>query len=388
MDEPLPDIQALQNSDAFQSLTQYVEAFDVFNVMGVSNKELVHSTVLANLMRGQASHGLGTRFRDALISHLCQARCMGPGLPDSVLRSTAGATAKISRELAQIDILLDFPQLRLVVAIENKLWAEDQKDQVKRYQQTLRELYPQYQSFALVYLTPTGRDSPTRDPDSPVPVYCVSYAEVATLLAREQQHATVAAAGFIEQFIAHIGKTMSGTTELKDRCWEVFKQHEEACERLASNLQYCRFRRLTEVFDELERRLLGDEMFRRWQGQLQIERTRPNSEQDKHFFDLDLRLAHWPKGVWVKIYKHNWFGVFPLFFDEYLGSAAALRGIFTPARPVPDWTGLYYASAGFELKDDRRIPINGNRISEADINMALTKADHYLGQTDQALTQT
>lgn len=364
-------LDALRKSEGFASLSHYSNAFDLFRVMGVSSKELIHSNILAAFMSDEDSHGLGASFRDAFVVSLDQTACSGMQLPTRVLTSTKGVKAKVARELAHIDVLLDFPSLRLVIAIENKIWAVDQRNQVARYQQALCDLYPNYESRALVYLTPTGRQSPTLDQESRVPVYFQSYGELSALLQSCQLNATPSAAYFIDQFVTHVEKTMSGNTELNRLCWEVFQQNEDAYAHLVKHYEYCKARKMTELFRVLGERLAGDSLFAEFAEDIE---TRFSTKTDKQQYDLDIRLRGWPEGVWVKVYKHTWFGVFPFFSDEQLETLIPLLPSFTqPAHAVPDWTGLYFASNRFLVKDDRCVLAQGDSVTEMHLDEVLTR---------------
>lgn len=376
-------LEALRNSTGFAALTRYTKAFDLFRVMGVSSKELVHSNVLAAFMTADEAHGLGASFRDAFVASLAQLPCKGNPLHWQVLGSTKGANAKVARELAHIDVLLDFPSLRLVIAIENKIWAADQFNQVARYQKALCELFPHYESRALVYLTPTGKESPTQDMKSSVPVYFQSYGDLATLLHSYQSDATPPAAYFIDQFVTHVEKSMSGNSELNSLCWEVFQQSEEAYAHLVKHYEYCKARKMTELFRLLGERLASDTLFAEFAGEME---TRFSTKIDKQQYDLDVRLRGWPEGVWVKVYKHTWFGVFPFFSESDLEALNPRLPSFTqPAYAVPNWSGLYFASSRFLVKDDRCVLAEGDSVREPHLDEALTRVYDCIREIGAAL---
>uniref|UniRef100_UPI0030DC9985 PD-(D/E)XK nuclease family protein n=1 Tax=Pseudomonas sp. RL_35y_Pfl2_P42 TaxID=3088710 RepID=UPI0030DC9985 len=62
----------MRNSAGFAALTRYTKAFDLFRVMGVSSKELVHSNILPAFMNADEAHGLGASVRDAFVTSLTQ----------------------------------------------------------------------------------------------------------------------------------------------------------------------------------------------------------------------------------------------------------------------------------------------------------------------------
>lgn len=125
--DAVAQLDALSASSGFASLGKYAAAFDLFSVMGVSAKELIHSNILAAFFDADGSHGLGSSFRDAYVASLTRLPSSGQALPLPVqlLETVKGTRTKIARELGHIDVLLEFPEKRLVIAIENKIWAVD-----------------------------------------------------------------------------------------------------------------------------------------------------------------------------------------------------------------------------------------------------------------------
>ncbi|MEB2514767.1 PD-(D/E)XK nuclease family protein [Pseudomonas sp. YuFO20] len=389
--EVTPQLNELFACDEFLALTQYTRAFDPFRVMGVSTKELLHSRVIAAFLSANEPHGLGSTFRDEYVASLMNCRQVGAARPinATILVNAVGAHAKVARELAGIDILLDFPDLRLVLAIENKIHAIDQPKQLKRYQESLCELFPYYEHRAIVYLTPTGRDSPTANLDcSRVPIYYQSYAMIAALLRGCRPLASPPAGVFIDQFTSHIERSMTDSSEIKALCWGVFEKSEEAYEHMAKHLFYCRQRKFATRFTALELEIRQGSQFKEWGNEIQT-RIVEASKGDNPYFDLDVRLKSWPDGVWVKLYKHNWLGVFPFFLaqDSEMVSQR-LEQFCTPSRDVPDWIGHKYASLRFQLKTDRAVSENGNRAADSDYNAALTRVRECIVEINDALNAT
>lgn len=378
----------LSAGDEFLALTRYTRVFDPFRVMGVNTKELLHSRVIAAFLNANEAHGLGSTFRDDYVMSLTSCRQVGaaPPLDAAVLLSTVGARAKVARELADIDILLDFPGLRLVIGIENKIYAQDQAKQVARYQESLCELFPHYRHRAMIYLTRTGRDSPTANLDClRVPVYYQSYAMVADLLKRCRPLAALPAGQFIDQFITHIERNMTDNTELKSLCWGVFEQSEEAYEHLAEHLFYCRQRKYKKRFEALEKEVKQGSQFSEWASEIDT-RIIEGAKGDNPLFDLDVRLRSWPQGLWVKLYKHTWLAVFPYFLEKD-SEAVSLRlpQFCAPPRDVPDWGGFKFASLKFEDREDRAVNMVGKRATDSDYNAALSRVRQYIVEINEAL---
>lgn len=383
------ELENFRNSLSFDSLDSYSKAFDLFKIMGVRSKESVHSNILAALMRESAPHGLGASFLNVFVGAIGKTISDCNPVPAEVLSSVAGHNAKIARELECIDLVIDFPKLGLVVGVENKIWAREQPDQIKRYQETLVERYSGYRHKLMVFLTPEGRKPETMDKESTVPVYCMSYSTIAELLTRHKEKASVPAAGFIDQFCDHLEGYVTGNgEELNDLCWDLFSSHEETYKRLVKGYKYCVSRKVEEAFIALQARLESDTMFRNWEGKIEVNTwstPKPDSSDIVHR-DLDVRLEGWPTGVWVKIYKHTWFGVFPYVRGADINRVQpTLPKFLGSPRLVHGWQNHFYASPGFASKEHRRLHAQGNDLGEHELNKALTMVHDCIVVIEEAL---
>ena len=133
--------------------------FNAFDYL--RDDELGLSRVIADLLDPQASHGQGTLFLRTLLGleELKDARHW----PD--LDGTQNSVVvQREREITfgrRIDILVEIAvenRPRYCLAIENKPYAYDQKNQVQDYLVWLEETYPE--RFFLIYMPPTGERPP------------------------------------------------------------------------------------------------------------------------------------------------------------------------------------------------------------------------------------
>ena len=79
---------------------------------------------------------------------------------------------------------------------------------------------------------------------------------VADAFRRCQPQANPLAGQFIDQFIRHIDRTMTDSSEIQNLCWNVFEQNEEAYERMTQHLYYCRRRKYVTRFAALKTSIL------------------------------------------------------------------------------------------------------------------------------------
>jgi hypothetical protein len=382
----LSKLEKLFFSDEFSAVDAYSLKFDLFKMMGVRSKELIHSNILACLLDPTYPHGLNHLFLNSFIKAVPGLKMVGKQqdaepLPLSTLIAATNQDAKVYREQDNIDLVIEFASSRLVLAIENKIWAGEQSRQIERYQETLASRYNGYKA-AMIFLTPDGRAPETINPHSSIPVYCMSYGRLAYLLKPLKEQANDAALHFIEQFINHIEVYMAGNDELKELCWQLFDKHEDAYEQLVKYHDYCIGRRIKDIFGELEQKLRKSPAMSQWSSKLE---TTSSFEDDKKCIikcDLDIRLDDWPEGLWVKVYKHHWFGVYPYVDEESKDNVIPhVPSLDCRTSNIPN---RYYVSHRVNLDKERAILKDGNKLSNTNINAAVNRVLEHIEEIEAA----
>lgn len=144
--------------------------FNVFTVLRGSGEETgLHSAWLAYLLDPGEKHDCGPLFLNLFIKSLQKGvvRHSGIGPLDELteFKDFNCATASVQKELCvkqgRIDILIRSPGSG-IIAIENKIWAYEQFDQISRYGEYLKG-QPEHKTkrVALLYLTLDGKPSAT-----------------------------------------------------------------------------------------------------------------------------------------------------------------------------------------------------------------------------------
>lgn len=385
-------VEALEKTQAFADLAGYTKVFDPFEVMGVRSKELVHSRILASFLNKQEHHGLGAEFLNTFISRLARPDAVvfaGNRLDREILlmATEPNAQSRIYREFEFIDIVIVFPAHQLVIGIENKIRAGEQQDQLARYQKTLSTYFSGYRQ-ALVFLTRSGRAPETANPEHPVPVYCMTYGEIAVMLKQCKASSKLdpAAAIFIDQFIGHIERYMTGSAQTKELCWQLFSNHENAYRKIVDHYLYCIKRKVILAFSSIAERLATDPIFCTDSSELQIRHYEPKDHNKEVVHcDLDFRLKSWPEGVWIKIYKHTWFAVFPFIHEADLANLGSDCPLSISHRDARSWQGYRYVTTRQDLDDGRKVRANGNELTEDDINVALGLVAGYIREINESL---
>jgi PD-(D/E)XK nuclease superfamily len=121
--------------------------FNIFEFIEPDENRL--SDILAMLLNPQGAHGQKELFLKLFLVRL--GRNSEPSLQDAQVVREA-LTHTISSFLRRIDILMTSE--RFVLALENKVDAREQRDQLKNYHEHIQMLQEDY---CLIFLTPDGR---------------------------------------------------------------------------------------------------------------------------------------------------------------------------------------------------------------------------------------
>ena len=129
------------------------DTFNVFSILGLQSYEVrTHSAFIGELLSPTGSHGCNDKLLAAFLKSV-------PALADFVfntknaevtLEASIGTTNKTMTEGGRIDLLIKSGNK--VIVIENKIYADDQKNQMKRYQNFCQ----QYDDYRLLYMNLDG----------------------------------------------------------------------------------------------------------------------------------------------------------------------------------------------------------------------------------------
>lgn len=139
-----------------------LEKYNFFNFLGLGHDECVFSMMIANLLKVNAAHGFGTVFLESFIKKL-SIKTIPANLNFSKSKVTVekdiGPRNDSEKEGGRIDIFIEIPDNNgkdWAFIIENKIYAEDQNLQLRRYKNYADKKYPG-RNF-IIYLTLNGKD--------------------------------------------------------------------------------------------------------------------------------------------------------------------------------------------------------------------------------------
>ncbi len=142
----LAEVQALiRESNEVKELKG--DNFNVFNICDLRTKELFHSKFIAEFLSPKGSHGFGNAFLELFCKQL--------DIPLTAFEK-CNVYTEHSFEEGRIDIVL-LSEKDTAIVIENKIYAGDQPEQLKRYSKWLNT--QNVQNKKLFYLTLDGHES-------------------------------------------------------------------------------------------------------------------------------------------------------------------------------------------------------------------------------------
>ncbi len=141
--------------------------FNMFRVCGVNHYENTHSAILAELLNPNGTHGLKSKLLECFIETLGDYFTIEKFDCDKSRVHTERST-----EEGRIDILIEDNQNKSII-IENKIYANDQPEQLKRYNRYAQTYKNGYQ---ILYLTLLG-DNASEQSGGGISYLSISYKE-------------------------------------------------------------------------------------------------------------------------------------------------------------------------------------------------------------------
>ena len=141
--------------------------FNIFRICGVNHYENTHSSILAEFLTPQGSHSLKNQFLDAFLETIGKS---------FILKDFDTTNATVHTEYVtdngRIDILIKDHNKNAII-IENKIYACDQHEQLKRYDSFAKKHFEHYQIY---YLTLFGSEASEQSAGNVI-YHTISYAE-------------------------------------------------------------------------------------------------------------------------------------------------------------------------------------------------------------------
>jgi len=134
-------------------------------------------------------------------------------------------------------------------------------------------------------------------------------------------------------------------------------------------------------FLAMEQQILHAESFAKWRASFELKTTFTHSEPGDIKCDLDIRLAHWPEGVVIKLYKHKALAILPAVKDP----ATVSENLDIEPMAVKFWKDSYYFSKRTDLDEGRYVLREGNDMELSHAQQCLDRLIEFIVDIEQNL---
>ena len=240
-DGTIPLIEKLIENVDFQGLKLRLSESTLFDVLGISFEERIHSKMLGWLLNPSESHGLGDGllrpFLYAAAKLYADAKRAGSVHSDQNIHAmTPLQAATYSFPDLRIDPEYPLPSARRpdmvlwsarekwLCVIENKILAGEGEQQTTAYYEEMLSSFSvaKFESRLFVYLSPKG--------SAPESTHFVgmSYSVILNLLSELSESASGLGRIGIDQYVKCLRGQVVGPEALRDICWKLYRNHYRA----------------------------------------------------------------------------------------------------------------------------------------------------------------
>lgn len=162
----------MEYQDFFNQISQIVEeykekkretfvsgnSFNLFDVLNLSYVELIHSALIAELLNCHGSHGKNDVFLQLFLKRLSGKTKLNPLYAKVDVEYYIGTITKDKKRGGRIDILITDRRNNAII-IENKILANDQDNQLQRYNNFGKD---RGYNYHIIYLTLDGKEASSK----------------------------------------------------------------------------------------------------------------------------------------------------------------------------------------------------------------------------------
>ena len=382
-------IQKIELANSFQYHKKNNSAFESFKMMKISSKETIHSRILSFLMKSNSfsAQNFWCEFKKIIKTQF----------PNDIWEKLPNNSSKIDvyteysfdnqsfeeHSLKSKNYLDVFIQTdHFAIAIENKIYAKEGRDQISRYQEYL-STRPEKFKF-IIFLTLNGNKPLTYSVTNfSIPIICVSWNEIYMAIANSEFHNSEKS--FVELFKAHLYKNFVMKTEMKNDCYDIFKQNFSAYKVLNENFNYCVKRNTKESFQDILQTISEKEDLKL----LSHTGIEVIDDNNKGKYKITLRKDNWDKNISIIVYRFVALGVFPCInpVSERFAKYKKRSFVFGQER-VSYFSEKYYSDIKKNNEKERWIKHNAIFINPEDIVNVVKQISKYQIEIDSLISET
>ena len=260
MDDLLLCVKSVVDKFEREKRKSYSEgkSFNVFELCGVDHYELMHSKIIAEFLSPSGKHGFGDAFLKLFFARF---GCADSFTKNTVVRREVSSAIE-GGAIGRFDILLEDKDTSSVCVIENKIYANEQSEQLSRYWRWLEQC--QYKNRKLIFLTPDGRDGTTLLQETPYirmsyverndgTPSVVSWMELCHKMANDKNRQTVAVP--VQQYIKHVNELLIGGWYMNNKVCEEMSERLYEAQLIYENYAMACTKRVRQLIDEIVKKI-------------------------------------------------------------------------------------------------------------------------------------
>jgi len=154
------------DNEAFEELASALDFFCPFDAVGMDRQEIRHGFFLRYMLDPHRPHGFAAECLRGLMWAAAAALhdAGNTGIMPLDVHLMDLDSAIVEREYSSIDLLIQIPAERVVVAVELKIDASEHSGQLRRYRRIVEKDFPSADGWRQVFLFLTKRgDDPSED---------------------------------------------------------------------------------------------------------------------------------------------------------------------------------------------------------------------------------
>jgi len=226
-----------ENQTHLETIHQSLNAFNIFNVLGVQHREIRHSNFLGWLFDPNDSHQLGDRFLKDLLKLIREIDLINAEIFIPLILRDLSKT-RVARETENnIDLLIVNEELGFVICIENKINAEFSDGQLEKYYDYVEKNYSHLNTHIYLTLTPFS-STQHLDKDEGNRYTNITYRQILTIIKKQKpviEAALPTVRESINQYITMVENSVTRSGKDVKLAQEIYRKHKREIDFIVKN---------------------------------------------------------------------------------------------------------------------------------------------------------
>lgn len=216
------------NNIKLDKISSRLNRFNPIKVMKMEQMEIRHSAILAWLLNPKETHGLEDKFLKSFLAESLRGES-SRGQPTALdIARSEMQNVEIRCEWENIDILIIYPDNQWIFIIENKYKSKQHTNQLTRYKEKVRKIFPDIKNIHCIFLT--LRDEEPEDADYLPIKYEVICDLLSVLIQKHANQLALEIKTFLHHYLETIEEATGMSKELGDMerlAKELYREHKK-----------------------------------------------------------------------------------------------------------------------------------------------------------------